>query len=88
MHIKGGEKLSIANKELAFPPRSSLKPGAGSPPGDIMGDTMEDEEREHQMTKFEIDNCRKNIEFYRLQIENMEEKILELEKLKRQYEYY
>mgnify|MGYP001615300829 CR=1 FL=1 len=40
------------------------------------------------MTKFEIDNCRKNIEFYRLQIENMEEKIMELEKLKRQYEYY
>ncbi len=36
----------------------------------------------------ELDNCRVNIEFYRQEIENMEEKIRELERLKRDYDYY
>ncbi|HII16198.1 MAG TPA: hypothetical protein HA362_07890 [Nanoarchaeota archaeon] len=36
----------------------------------------------------EIENCRKNLEFYRGEIEKVEEKLEELEKLKKAYEYY
>jgi len=33
-------------------------------------------------------NCRKNIEFYKEQIDKLEEKMEDLEKLKEAYEYY
>lgn len=36
----------------------------------------------------EIENCRRNIEFYKDQIDRMEEKMDELERLKEAYEYY
>ncbi len=36
----------------------------------------------------EIENCRKNIEFYKEQIDKLEEKMEELENIKRAYEYY
>lgn len=36
----------------------------------------------------EIENCRKNIEFYKEQIDMLQEKMDELEKLKEAYEYY
>ncbi len=49
---------------------------------------MTDKDKEQQMLRFEVENCKKNIEFYRLQIDQMEEKLLELEKLRKSYEYY
>jgi prefoldin subunit 5 len=36
----------------------------------------------------EIENCRKNIEFYKEQIDMLQEKMDELERLKEAYEYY
>jgi len=44
--------------------------------------------KEQKQVLIEIENCRQNIEFYRDQIGNMEEKISELEKLKESFEYY
>jgi len=40
------------------------------------------------MITIEIDNCRQNIDFYKNEIENMEQKLEELERLKKSYEYY
>jgi len=36
----------------------------------------------------EIENCKKNIEFYKEQIDVLQEKMDELERLKEAYEYY
>ncbi|MDI6737659.1 MAG: hypothetical protein QME12_04025 [Nanoarchaeota archaeon] len=36
----------------------------------------------------EIENCRRNIDFYKEQIDKLEEKMEELEKLREAYEYY
>lgn len=36
----------------------------------------------------EIENCRRNIDFYKEQIDKLEEKIEELEKLRDAFEYY
>lgn len=36
----------------------------------------------------EIESCKKNIDFYREQIQAMEGKIQELERIKKAYEYY
>ncbi len=49
---------------------------------------MDEKDKDQQMLRFEIENCRKNIEFYKLQIEDMEEKLAELEQLNKAYEYY
>lgn len=40
------------------------------------------------MLVFEIEACRQNIEFYKQEIENMEEKMEELRRLKKSFEYY
>ena len=40
------------------------------------------------MVAFEIEACKKNIEFYKREIENMEERIEELKRLKREEDYY
>ena len=47
---------------------------------------MQKEEKE--LVEMEIDNCRKNIEFYRDEIGNMTSKLEKLEKLKKAYDYY
>ncbi len=44
--------------------------------------------REKELISIELDNCRKNITFYKEEIENMEAKISELEKMKQSYDYY
>jgi hypothetical protein len=44
--------------------------------------------KEKELVHIEIENCRKNIEFYKKEIGNMEEKLAELERLKKAYEYY
>ncbi|MFH0752564.1 MAG: hypothetical protein V1914_03095 [archaeon] len=49
---------------------------------------MTDKDKEQQMLRFEIENCRRNIEFYRLQIDQIEDKLSELEKLQEAHEYY
>ncbi|MBU2638306.1 MAG: hypothetical protein KJ955_05005 [Nanoarchaeota archaeon] len=36
----------------------------------------------------EIENCMRNIEFYKEQIDKLEEKLEELESIKKAYEYY
>lgn len=43
-------------------------------------------EKEEQMVEFEIENCRKNIEFYQQEITNMEDKISELEQIRKTFE--
>lgn len=40
------------------------------------------------MIELEIETCKNNIKFYEMQIDNMEEKLAELEKIKKEYEYY
>ena len=44
--------------------------------------------KERELIEMEIDNCRKNIEFYRDEIGNMKSKLDKLERLKKAYEYY
>lgn len=45
-------------------------------------------DREEDMIKLEIMNCKQNIKFYELQIENMEEKLEELKKMYNKNNYY
>ncbi len=82
MHTQGSEKLETCIPSLTRPPRRLA--------GFLMGDTnkMENEDKEQQMLRFEIENCKSNIEFYKLQIDNMEERLNELERLRKAYEYY
>lgn len=40
------------------------------------------------MIELEIETCKKNIKFYEMQIDNMEEKLAELERLRKEYDYY
>ncbi len=47
---------------------------------------METKKKNKTMIEFEIDNCLANIEFYRKEICNMEEKVNSLEKLKNKLE--
>ena len=44
--------------------------------------------KERELIEMEIDNCRKNIEFYRDEIGNMNAKLEKLERLRKAYEYY
>ncbi|MFH0798267.1 MAG: hypothetical protein V1906_02540 [Candidatus Woesearchaeota archaeon] len=44
--------------------------------------------KEHEMIELEIETCKENIKFYETQIDNMEEKLAELERLKKEYDYY
>lgn len=44
--------------------------------------------KEHEMVELEIEACKNNIKFYELQINEMEQKIKELEKLKEHYKSY
>ena len=89
VHIESSKKLSTANKkQVKFPPASNR---VAMLVGRLqMEKKMEktNQDKEHKMVRFEIDNCRDNIEFYKLQIENMEERLQELEKLRKAYEYY
>ncbi len=71
-----------AKKKIEFPLPWPRKAGPNRE------ENMDDKDKEQQMLRFEIENCRKNIEFYRLQIDQTEERLLELEKIKKAYEYY
>lgn len=44
--------------------------------------------KEHEMIELEIETCKNNIKFYEMQINEMEQKLKELKKLKNNYEYY
>lgn len=44
--------------------------------------------KEHELIEIEIDNFKQNIDFYRDQILSMEEKIEELESIKKSFKYY
>ena len=49
---------------------------------------MNKQKKEQEMVAFEIESCRKNIEFYKQEIENMEAKLEELRNLKKAWQYY
>ena len=87
MHTQGSEELDAKNK-TCIPSLTRSPKGAGCIMGGQQRGAMEKEDKEQQMLRFEVENCKSNIEFYKMQIENMEERLHELEKLKKAYEYY
>ena len=84
MYTQSYKKLSTANKKHCVPSLTQPLNRVGLP----RRKNMTDKDKEQQMLRFEIENCRRNIEFYRLQIDQIEDKLSELEKLQEAHEYY
>lgn len=83
MYTESREDLSTANKKEPLRCEPITRQAT-----EEKNMTEPEQDKEQQMLKFEIENCRKNIEFYQTQIENMKERLQELEKLREAYEYY
>ncbi|MFH1638635.1 MAG: hypothetical protein ABIB71_09480 [Candidatus Woesearchaeota archaeon] len=44
--------------------------------------------KQKELIQVEIENCRNNIEFYKIEISSMEQKMQELERIREEYDYY